>query len=106
MGAGAGASSTGESVAVAARLGAAPNPFNARTRIRLEAGGPDRTVRVEIFDLRGRSVASVPLALRAGRGEATWDGRSHSGGDLPSGVYLYRAAIAGDAATGRITLVK
>jgi|GEM_PF-366548 len=74
-----------------------PNPFTASTAIVMDL--PDAAdVAVEVFDLIGRRVASVPAqALDAGRGrrvEIDADG-------LASGVYLYRveALMPGHTAT-------
>jgi hypothetical protein len=67
-----------------------PNPFNPQTTIRLaqQTAGP---ARVAIYDVFGRLVRVLhdgPLA--AGRSEVSWDGRSDSGRDLPSGSYWVR----------------
>lgn len=68
-----------------------PNPFNPRTEIAFVV--PVRgTARVEVFDLRGRRVAS-PLAgsvVEAGEHALSFEGRDDEGRPLASGAYVYR----------------
>jgi hypothetical protein len=60
------------------------------------------TVRLEIFDLLGRKVATVANRRRsAGRHEATW-----SVGDVSSGVYLARFNAAGRSIVRKIVVVQ
>ncbi len=59
-------------------------------------------MRLEVFDLRGRRVATVvDCGLGAGGHEATWDGR-----DLPCGVYFARLTAAGGTAITALTVVR
>jgi flagellar hook assembly protein FlgD len=70
----------------------------------LQAAGP---VRLGVFDLRGRLVATlVDEIVAAGRHEVTWNGRDDSGRELPSGVYLSRLEAGGQVVHGRMTLVR
>ncbi|MBN2200563.1 endo-1,4-beta-xylanase [bacterium] len=71
-----------------------PNPFNPSTRIAFELTEPAQ-VRIEVFDLKGRTVA-VPVNGRTAAGfhEAAWDARDRSGRGLPGGVYVYRMTVA------------
>jgi len=82
-------------VVKAALLPAAPNPFRASTTFSytLPASG---SVRVSVFDLRGREVVvlqkgSPPQGVHA----VTWDGRDEEGRVLPAGVYFLRADLPG-----------
>jgi uncharacterized lipoprotein YddW (UPF0748 family) len=64
--------------------GAYPNPFNPSTVIRVELG-TSAPVRLEVFDLLGRSVAVlVDGTLSAGQHDIRWTA------DAPSGTYLVR----------------
>ncbi|MCE5269711.1 T9SS type A sorting domain-containing protein [bacterium] len=84
----------------------APNPFNPSTCIRfsLEAAG---MVRLEVFDLGGRRVATLDAGERAaGTYSVEWDGRDERGRDLPAGVYLYRLSAGGTAITRKMVLLK
>lgn len=68
-------------------LSAHPNPFNARTtlRVRLAAAAD---LRATVFDLLGRPVATVfDGPLPAGEQDLAWDGRTASGAAAASGVY-------------------
>lgn len=73
---------------------ASPNPFATGTTIhfRVPAGVDDW--RVEIHDVAGRRVRTidVPSSVAAAGGESSvvWDGRTDSGGELPSSVYFVR----------------
>ncbi|MEZ4700758.1 MAG: DUF5060 domain-containing protein [Rhodothermales bacterium] len=78
-----------------------PNPFNPSTVIRyaLPASNP---VRIEVFDLTGRSVAVLVDATQpAGAHEVVFDAAG-----LPSGVYLYRLDAGSFRQTRRMTLVR
>ncbi len=70
-----------------------PNPFNPQTTIRYAV--PDETgpvdVKVSIYDLRGRLVRILLHEKKdTGVHEIHWDGRTDSGEQARSGVYLYR----------------
>ena len=85
------------------RLGAAyPNPFNPRTQFTLEVRQAQE-VRVEVFNLLGQRVR----LLHEGPLEA---GREHhftfEAGDLPSGLYLFRAQGETFFSSGQVTLLK
>ncbi len=82
-------------------LNAAPNPFNPETTLsfRLAVAGP---VRLEVFDLAGRRVASlIDGDLAAGPHSVPWQPRN-----LGSGIYLARLAAADQVRTLRVTLVE
>ena len=72
-----------------------PNPFSASTQLRFDL--PVRSpVRVEVFDLAGRRVATLVDGIQpAGRHSRAWDGRNSRGMRASAGVYLCRM-IAGD----------
>jgi hypothetical protein len=112
-------------VVSASRLQAYPNPFNGRVSFRIETGGggesggaegaaaasagaASRTARVDVFDLRGRRVATVPVSLQDGVGEITWRAVDEAGRSLGSGVYLARlhTGDGSDGATARIVYAK
>lgn len=63
-----------------------PNPFNAETVI--EASTLSPRARIDIFNLQGQRVRSLPLAPSSNR--VTWDGTDDSGRHVASGVYIYR----------------
>ena len=91
------------------RLGpGVPNPFRGATTLRWEVGpgAAGGRLRVEVCDLRGRVVRTLEdRPLRPGGATVTWDGRDERGARLPAGVYLCRAAAAGETATRKLLLL-
>ncbi len=78
-----------------------PNPFNPATVIPFDLGR-EAQVRLRVFDLRGRVVATLlDGVLPAGRHEAPFRAV-----DLPAGSYLYALEVSGRRLSGRMTLVK
>ena len=78
-----------------------PNPFNPVTLIRFEI--PDtRQVRLEVFDLLGRSVARpVDGTVQAGAYTVRFDGRA-----LASGTYLFRLTSGGHSVQRKMLLLR
>lgn len=78
-----------------------PNPFNPRTRIGFELSRATR-VRLEIYDVAGRSVRTlVDARLPAGTHAAWWDGRDDGGVAAASGIYFYRLVAGGRTVAAR-----
>jgi acid phosphatase type 7 len=97
----------GEGAASATRLmQCKPNPFNPSTEIAFSLARRG-TVRLGIFDLRGRRVRRLLDAeLAAGTHHRDWNGRNDAGSPLPSGLYLIRLEIAGEVRTEKALLLK
>ncbi|HET9252108.1 MAG TPA: hypothetical protein VFP58_08335 [Candidatus Eisenbacteria bacterium] len=90
---------------VVRRLSASPNPFTARTTVRL----PDRASRVSVYDVRGRLVRSwEPSSYESGElGAAVhWDGRDEGARQLPSGLYFMEAVTTQGPIRGRVILLR
>jgi len=86
--------------------GAAPNPFNPRTRVAFTLGEA-APIELVVHDVRGRRVRTLRTAvLAAGRHELLFDGTGDRGEALPSGVYLYRLRAGSTEAVGRMQLVR
>jgi len=85
-----------------------PNPFNPSTRIAyVVAGSGPQAVRIQIFDVRGRLVATpVSRSLDPGYYELRWDGRGHDGKDVSSGIYFCRATIGSDTFQRKMALLR
>lgn len=86
-----------------------PNPFNPRTVIRYDLptdGGPV-DVRVHVFDLAGRRLATlIDETQEPGTHAVTWEGRTERGEDVPSGVYFYRVEAGVNVATHKMVILK
>jgi hypothetical protein len=83
-----------------------PNPLNPRTEVRLYLEKSVR-VQVEIFDLRGRRVASLLDARRpAGPVVLVWEGADYRGHDVSSGIYMLRAKLGERVFRQRLALIR
>ncbi len=86
---------------------AAPNPFRGSTTLALTIFAPGAHARVRVIDVSGRVIATLAdHALTPGRHELTWDGRSASGSEVASGVYLIGAAVDGERVTAKLVRLK
>ncbi len=78
-----------------------PNPFTRSVRVSYQLPTAGR-VRIQIFDITGRSVATlVDDELPAGKVEAVWQP-----GKLANGVYLVRASRPGATITRKLMLLR
>jgi len=78
-----------------------PNPFNGTTTIEFALARAS-DIRLDIFDILGRKVASLFEGFQtAGRHRVVWDA-----GGLSSGVYFYRLSSEENSRIGRCLLVK
>jgi aminopeptidase N len=67
-----------------------PNPFNPVSTIRFELPHSSQ-VSLIVYDILGREVAQlVDGYTEPGYHQTRWDGRDHSGREVPSGVYIAR----------------
>jgi hypothetical protein len=83
-----------------------PNPFNPQTTIRFSV--PDkRWVTIRVYDVAGRRVTTLARReFRPGVHSVTWDGTSHNGTGVSSGIYFYRLTAGGDTATKKMLLLR
>lgn len=74
-----------------------PNPFNAGTTIAVRiAGDGSRKVRLDVFDILGRTVRTLmDETAMAGSHTLFWDGRDDDGAVIASGVYFARLRVDG-----------
>jgi uncharacterized protein (TIGR03118 family) len=64
-------------------------------------------VQMRVYDIRGRLVAEpLHTAMVVGSANVTWDGTDLRGQRVAPGTYFYRAITAGQAATGRLLIVR
>jgi len=87
------------------KLKVEPNPFDERTVVSFELPFALARVRLDVYDRKGRKVATLRDGIDSGsRWETSWDGRS-GGKRLPAGAYiLYLEAL--DRNTGGIATVR
>ncbi|MGA2668492.1 MAG: SBBP repeat-containing protein [Ignavibacteria bacterium] len=86
-----------------------PNPFNPSTKIKFDIpdfplmkGARGMSVRLTIFDLLGREIATlVNEQLKPGSYEVEWDGSNY-----PSGVYFYKLITGEFTKTMKMVLIK
>jgi plastocyanin len=78
-----------------------PEPFNPSTMINY-AIPENGQVHLDVFNVQGARVATLVDGYRnAGQHQVTFEA-----GHLPSGMYLYRLNVNGEAVTGKMMLVK
>ena len=84
-----------------------PNPFNPVTTIPCELTADADRARLSVHDVGGRRVTLLHDGpLGAGRHEFVWNGRDAEGRELPTGIYLARFELGGDAMSRRLVLLK
>jgi hypothetical protein len=83
-----------------------PNPFNPATALKFYLPGKS-SVKVTVFNILGEEV-SVILDDILGTGEhyAIWGGRTSSGVQASTGVYIYRIATDESICTGKMILLR
>lgn len=87
-------------------LTAYPNPFNPRTKIEFELER-ESAVRLEIFDLRGRSIRVLDETVHSpGVYSVNWDGTDGFGQSVPSGHYFAVLQAGGEFVSQPMMLVR
>ncbi len=83
-----------------------PNPFNAETTLRYDLAEA-ASVRLEVLDLTGQVVARLVDSSRPrGSHRLRWDGRTHLGAQVASGVYLARLQAGGTVRVRKLALIR
>ena len=84
-----------------------PNPFNPRTTLAFDLPAAATQVRLRLYDLHGRLVASlIDGPLPAGRHGVVWNGADDAGRAVASGVYVSVLETPLGRASGKLTLVR
>lgn len=69
--------------------------------------GEARDVRLEVFDILGRRMATLAEGERpAGSHAVVWDGRGEGGRPVAAGLYLLRLEAGGESASRRLLVVR
>ena len=83
-----------------------PNPFNPTTTIQFDVS-ESSSVRMEVFDMMGRRVATlVDATYSAGRYEVQWNATNDAGERVASGIYIYRMQAGEFEAVSKMILMK
>ncbi len=82
-----------------------PNPFSTTTTFRFDLPRPE-TVRLEVFDVMGRKVATLRDAwMPAGRHSLEWKRRDVNGSPVQPGAYLYRLTAGSFRAQRKVVVL-
>lgn len=82
-----------------------PNPFNARTCLRIESAGTGYG-RLRLYNQLGQEVRAWDLSMVGGATTVMWDGTDDAGRALPSGVYFARLGNVSFTATRKLMMLK
>ncbi|MGE5399081.1 MAG: FlgD immunoglobulin-like domain containing protein [Ignavibacteriales bacterium] len=83
-----------------------PNPFNPATTIKYEIPSA-QNVRITVYDVTGREVKELVNDFQqAGRYEVNWDGRTVTGAQAASGIYLYTIRAGSFTQSMKMVLMK
>ncbi len=83
-----------------------PNPFNPATTIFYTLARPGR-VRLVIYNSRGQKVRVLQVRKQgAGSHSVSWDGKSRSGSEVPSGIYFCRLEVNHRSLTRKMLLLR
>ncbi len=84
-----------------------PNPFNPSTSIRYSVGKDGARVRMHVYDVAGRCIATVlDETAQAGVHAVHWNGRDDDGRPVASGIYFCRLSVDAWSATRKMVLLK
>ncbi len=70
-----------------------PNPFNPKTTIYFKTRNLHELAQIEIYNLRGQKINTLPVTLSGDEGSITWDGSNQTGKSVSSGIYFYQLVI-------------
>jgi hypothetical protein len=83
-----------------------PNPFSSRVALAV-SGAPGERIQVDIFDIRGRRVAGLDLAVSGtGTARAAWEGVDSEGRRVAPGIYVIKVASEDVTLTKKVLLVR
>jgi hypothetical protein len=83
-----------------------PNPFNPATTIRYDLPAA-ADVRLVVYDMLGREVVRLTQGrMEAGYHQLVWNGRTASGRDVPSGIYIARMITPAYTKSIKMVLLK
>jgi hypothetical protein len=86
---------TGDGIRVQA-LTVEPNPVKDYARFVIDLAAPtnDNSAVIDVYNVEGARVATIPIIVGPGRTTISWDARGFGGTSLPQGAYYYRCSLA------------
>lgn len=83
-----------------------PNPFNPSTTIKYEVSQRSK-VRLVIYNVMGEEIITlVDREVMPGIYKVQWNGKDFKGGDVPSGLYLYRLSLDDDTKVKKMAVIR
>ncbi len=83
-----------------------PNPFNPATEIRYGVNA-DTWITLKIYNLLGQELATLVDEFQtAGAKSVEWNGKSSSGSQIGSGIYIYRMTSGRFTKSGKMIMIK
>ena len=83
-----------------------PNPFSNSTTISFSVTQTSGFVTIDIYNLKGQMINSIPVTLKGDKASANWDGTDHNGNEVTSGIYTYIIKAGTEEYTGKMILTK
>jgi len=84
-----------------------PNPFNPSTTISFEISNINAFAQIEIYNLKGQKVKSLPVILSGDEGLVTWYGTDQNNYPVSTGIYFYQLRVEGKIMqTKKMILIK
>ena len=87
-------------------IGNYPNPFNPSTTIKFETTNLHEDTRIEIYNLKGQKVKTLPVTLSGVEGLAIWNGTDVNNQPVSSGIYFYKLKSGNFVQTKKMILMK
>jgi hypothetical protein len=83
-----------------------PNPFNAQTKIEFLVENKGM-ITLDVFNINGKHVVNLFNGqINAGHHFATWNGKNSEGGEVATGIYLYRLKAGGEVLIRKLVLLR
>ncbi len=83
-----------------------PNPFNPETTIEYKLNKSENITLI-VYDLFGREIICLEDSFQqVGNYKKVWNGKTHNGNNLPSGIYLYSLKSLTNSSTKKMILIK
>ena len=84
-----------------------PNPFNSQTKISfIVSTKNNEPVKLEIYNIKGQKVKTIPFILRGSEGSIEWNGRDEENRELSSGIYYCNLESGGKKFVRKMLLLR